>query len=293
MTVTVVQCPPQNPCDWKAMVKDTAITICRGTSTVLSAYTMPTVSGATYNWTSSPASTIVNGNTANPTVTPSNTPTVYTVTISVVNSDGTVCTKTAKTTVYWKDCPQIPCDSVKVSYNPNVITICKGDSVQLNPIVTPPSGLTYLWMPSTGLSNATIKNPWAKPTVTTSYNLIVSVPGTNCRKDGSITVIVKDCGTPIPDPKNPTGRVAAEENSSEDIMIAPNPTQFVISVQIPDSMNWEKAALINAQGIILNEQERVDEAKSVKFDVQSHPSGMYIVRVKTDKGFVNKKVIKE
>jgi Secretion system C-terminal sorting domain len=60
-----------------------------------------------------------------------------------------------------------------------------------------------------------------------------------------------------------------------------------------DSMNWEKATLINAQGIILNEQERMDEAKSVKFDVQTQPSGMYIVRVKTDKGFVNKKVIKE
>jgi Secretion system C-terminal sorting domain len=163
-----------------------------------------------------------------------------------------------------------------------------GDSVQLNPITNPVTGLSYMWLPPAGLSNAFIKNPWAKPTVTTTYNLIVGIPGTNCKKDASMTVTVKQC-TPIPNGQ----RKASEEEEIDDIKIAPNPTQSSISVQIPDSMNWEKATLINAQGVVLNEQNRMDEAKSVKFDVQLQPSGMYIVRVKTDKGFVNKKVIKE
>jgi hypothetical protein len=371
------------PCDWQALVKDSVQTICRGASVTLSAFTTPVIAGATYSWTSTPASVIVNGTTATPTVTPSASFTIYTVTITVINSDGTVCKKTKNIQILWKDCPQTPpCDSVKVGFVPNVITICLGDSVQLNPMTNPATGLTYLWMPSTGLSNATIKNPWAKPTVTTTYNLIVGVPGTNCKKDASITVNVVQCPpqnpcdwqatvkdtalyicrgastvlsastnpavtgasyswtssptstivngntanptvTPTVSPTVytvtvttggattgqictktatvtvywkdcPTGqRKAAEEEEIDDIKIAPNPTQSMISVQIPDSMNWEKASLINAQGIILNEQERVDEAKSVKFDVQTQPSGMYIVRVKTDKGFVNKKVMKE
>jgi Secretion system C-terminal sorting domain len=278
-----------------------------------------------------------------------------------------------------------PCDSVAVNFNPNTVTICLGDSVQLNPLVTPAAGLGYSWSPGTGLSSVIIKNPWAKPTITTTYTLTVYIPGTNCKKDASVTVIVKQCPPPNPcdwkaavkdtalticrgtstalsaytipavvgatyswtssptstivngNTANPTvtplssptiytvtittgsgsattgqlciktatvkvywkdcpptgQRKAAEEEQMDDILIAPNPTQTIISVQIPNSMNWEKATLINAQGIILNEQDRIDEAKSVKFDVQSHPSGMYIVRVKTDKGFVNKKVIKE
>ncbi len=274
-------------------------------------------------------------------------------------------------------CPiQVACDSVKVNFNPNTINLCIGDSVQLNPNTNPVSGLNYLWIPATGLSNATIKNPWAKPLVTTTYNLIVSVPNSNCKKDASVTVVVKQCPPPcqifvavkdsvikicrgsqatlsalsnlsgavynwtpttsiISGATSPTAvvnplitttytvtatdtsktncratatvrvevsdcgtipsssRMASDNESSDEITISPNPTQSVISVQIPDSFNWKSATLINLSGVILNELERTDNAKSAKFDVQSRPSGMYIISVKTDKGFVNKKVMKE
>ncbi len=467
--------PPVNLCNWSAAVKDSVLTICKGNSTILSAFTSPAILGASYVWSSTPASTIVNGNTATPTVTPSANPTVYTVTVTTVNADGSLCKKKATVTVNLKDCtPQILCDSVKVGFLPNIINLCLGDSVQLNPVITPATGLTYLWIPATGLSNATIKNPWAKPLVTTSYNLIVSVPGTNCKKDASVMVIVKKCPPPVPcqwalsvrdsirtickgsstslsaqiipatsgatylwtssgftattavvtvtpsvspttyyitvsvpntdgtlctkkdsvkvflkdcpppcqiqatvrdsvirvcpnvptillassnvsgaiyswspssgilsggttanpvvspsitttytvivtSPNNPnckasatvrveiiackttptgviapsSSRMAADSEVSDEITIAPNPTQSFISVQIPDSFNWKSATLINSNGVVLNELERTDNAKSAKFDVQSQPSGMYIISVKTDKGFVNKKVIKE
>ena len=51
--------------------------------------------------------------------------------------------------------------------------MCQGDSVQLNAW----GGLgnaQYNWIPSTGLSDPTIANPWASPDVNTSYTLIVS-----------------------------------------------------------------------------------------------------------------------
>lgn len=290
ITVIVKPCTSPVLCDWRAMVKDTTLGICKGSSTMLSAYTVPAVSGATYTWTSSPVSTIVSGNTANPTVTPSASPTIYTVTISVMNSDGTVCTKTANVKVFWKDCPpiQIPCDSVKVSFVASNINLCLGDSVQLNPIANPISGLTYEWIPATGLNNAFIKNPWAKPTVTTTYFVVAGIPNTDCKKKASITVTVIQCST-IPNGQRKT----TEEEASDEITIAPNPTQSVISVQIPDSFNWKSATLINSKGVVLNELERTDNAKSAKFDVQFQPSGMYIISVKTDKGLVNKKVMKE
>ena len=291
LCVTLPNCQIPPPCQWTAVVKDSILTICKGTSTTLSASTSPTVTGASYVWTSSPASTIVGGNTPNPTVTPSSSPTIYTVTITTGSpTAGQLCVKTATVKVFWKDCstPVINCDSVKVSFSSTNVSICLGDSVQLNPITNPVTGLTYEWIPPTGLSNAAIKNPWAKPTVTTIYFVVAGIPNTDCKKKASITVTVNQC-PPVPNGQ----RKAAEEEAINDIIIAPNPTQSIISVQIPDSMNWEKAILINAQGIILNEQERVNEAKTVKFDVQTQPSGMYVISVKTNKGFINKKVIKE
>ena len=291
ITVVVKPCTTNTLCDWRAAVKDTVLYICKGTSTTLSASTIPAVTGASYAWTSSPTSTIVGGNTPNPTVTPSSSPTIYTVTITTGSTTtGQLCVKTATVKVFWKDCgtTAINCDSVKVSFSSTNVTICLGDSVQLNPITNPVSGLSYEWVPPTGLSNAAIKNPWAKPTTTTTYYVVAGIPNTDCKKKASITVTVNQC-TSIPNSQRKT----TEEEVIDDIQIAPNPTHSIISVQIPDSMNWEKAMLINAQGIILNEQERIDEAKSVKFDVHTQPSGMYIIRVKTDKGFVNKKVMKE
>ena len=289
LTVVVKSCTT-TPCDWRAMVKDTTLAICKGTSTMLSAYTTPAVGGATYNWTSSPASTIVNGNTASPTVTPLLSPTIYTVTITTGSTTTQICTKTATVKVFWKDCPpQIPCDSVKVGFASTNINLCLGDSVLLNPITNPVSGLSYEWVPPTSLSNAFIKNPWAKPTVTTTYFVVAGIPNTDCKKKASITVTVIQC-TPVP---NGQRKAAEEEESSDEITISPNPTHSVISVQIPDSFNWKSASLINSSGVILNELERIDNAKSAKFDVQYRPSGMYIISVKTDKGFVSKKVMKE
>ncbi len=48
----------------------------------------------------------------------------------------------------------------------NIRTICEGDSTQLTTAVT---GLDYSWTPSGSLSNAKIRNPFAKPTQTTTY----------------------------------------------------------------------------------------------------------------------------
>lgn len=45
-------------------------------------------------------------------------------------------------------------------------TICEGDSVQLTTALV---GLDYAWLPSASLSNPKIRNPFAKPTQTTTY----------------------------------------------------------------------------------------------------------------------------
>lgn len=68
-------------------------------------------------------------------------------------------------------------DVVKVTIHPQPLvsagpdqSYCIGGSAQL----TGSGGLTYSWSPSTGLSNATVSNPIASPTSTTTYVLTVT-----------------------------------------------------------------------------------------------------------------------
>ena len=51
----------------------------------------------------------------------------------------------------------------------NDVEICIGDSIQLNANAN--GGIGYLWTPSTGLSDNTAPNPFAFPTVTTTYTV--------------------------------------------------------------------------------------------------------------------------
>jgi gliding motility-associated-like protein len=70
----------------------------------------------------------------------------------------------------------------------NNVTICDHDSTHLNAIAQTSNGVTYNWAPSTGLNCTNCQNPWASPTVTTTY----SVVATNgiCTYTDSVTVNV-------------------------------------------------------------------------------------------------------
>lgn len=77
-------------------------------------------------------------------------------------------------------------------------TICKGDSVQIGDSVS--SGIIYQWQPTTGLSDATISNPIAKPQTTTTYTLTISdtsVLHCNYTATDTVTIIVNDCTPPV------------------------------------------------------------------------------------------------
>ena len=65
------------------------------------------------------------------------------------------------------------------------VTIADGASTTLNVSVTG-NIVSYQWKPSTGLNNATIKDPVASPSSTTTYTLVV-IDDNNCEASDSIT----------------------------------------------------------------------------------------------------------
>lgn len=124
--------------------------LCLGRSISLNA-----LSNATqYNWT--PTTGLSSTTIANPSANPTST-TTYIVSAVLGPCQGS--------------------DTVVVTVLPAPVAdagndgrICLNDSTQLNGA----GGINYQWTPATGLSNATTKNPFAKPRQTTSYNLLVT-----------------------------------------------------------------------------------------------------------------------
>jgi hypothetical protein len=139
-------------------------TICKGNSVNLFSS-----GGALYQWT--PSDFLTDTIVANPVSTPDTTIT-YVLTIDTLG------------------CTAI--DSVKISVNSlpvvglsNDTSICSGNSVPL--LAT--GGVSYVWTPSTGLSNDTISNPTADPISTTTY--IVSVSAINgCSNVDSVEIAI-------------------------------------------------------------------------------------------------------
>ncbi len=74
----------------------------------------------------------------------------------------------------------------------NDVEICFGDSAQLGGNPTASEGLApfvYHWSPAAGLNDATIANPMASPSTTTTYMLIVT-DATGCKDTAEVVVTV-------------------------------------------------------------------------------------------------------
>ncbi|MBL8002948.1 MAG: hypothetical protein JNL05_13425, partial [Flavobacteriales bacterium] len=142
-------------------------TICAGGSALVGgAPTGP--SGSSFSW--SPAAGLSATNVANPTATPAAT-TSYVVQVS---SSGCVNTDTVLVVV----------SNAAVDAGANT-AICAGDTAQLQA-----SGAqSYVWTPATGLSDATIADPLAFPSSTTTYT-VTATDTLGCVASDSVTVTV-------------------------------------------------------------------------------------------------------
>jgi hypothetical protein len=141
--------------------------ICLGSSTTLGT---TAVSGISYSW--SPATALSSSIISNPTVTPTVAGTTTYILTATNNTTG--CLK--------RDTVLVKVDAIPVANAGADQNICIGNSVTIG--TTAVSGVTYSWTPSTTLSSATLSNPVATPTTTTSYILTATGANGGCsRKD--------------------------------------------------------------------------------------------------------------
>lgn len=140
-------------------------TICEGDSTTLTG-----TGGTSYTWT--PATGLSCTSCASPIAKPTTT-TTYTVT----GTNTANCSNTATVTINVNPKPNVTAGANQ--------SICNGSTAQLQAT----GAVSYLWSPATGLSNTTIANPVASPTVTTTYT-VVGTNANGCSDTGVVTVTV-------------------------------------------------------------------------------------------------------
>jgi len=131
------------------------------------------VAGMTYSW--APATGLSDAGIAIPTALPA-TNTTYTLTVE--STDGCTATDLVSVNVLL----QAVADA-----GTNQTVGCDGSSVQIGTTEVP--GMTYLWAPATGLSDAGIAIPTALPTANTTYTLTVE-SADGCTATDIVSVIV-------------------------------------------------------------------------------------------------------
>jgi gliding motility-associated-like protein len=141
------------------------VAVCNGNSTTLSA------SGGTgYLW--SPAGSLSSATIANPVATPPIT-TAYTVTVT----DGNGCTN--------NDVVIVTVNALPAANAGQDAAMCSGSSIGLSAS----GGNSYAWLPAASLSNSSIANPVATPSVTTVYTVTV-IDGNGCTNSDNVSITV-------------------------------------------------------------------------------------------------------
>jgi len=73
----------------------------------------------------------------------------------------------------------------------------------------------------------------------------------------------------------------------DNVTLYPNPVKSILNIKTNDNSPIEKVKLYNITG------QLVMESISSTLNLQALDSGVYFVKVKTDKGIVTKKILKE
>lgn len=166
-------------------------------------------------------------------------------------------------------------------------TICAGQTSQLTAVATngtPP--YTFKWLASSTLSDTTIFNPVANPTVTTEYTVTVT---DNVSASSFFTkTIVVDC------------TVGLADNVLENkIKIYPNPATQMVTINIDDALLSSdlKIEVYNtAAQLVLTEKYVASATNALNTKtlyLNSFSKGIYLLKVITEKGLAYKKLIVE
>ncbi|MBO0929410.1 M4 family metallopeptidase [Fibrella aquatilis] len=77
-----------------------------------------------------------------------------------------------------------------------------------------------------------------------------------------------------------------------DVRLFPNPTRSRLTVELPTGVAWQTADLISTAGAVVQQHTNAVQ-KPLELDVSALPTGLYVITIDTDKGRIQRKVVRE
>jgi hypothetical protein len=167
------------------------------------------VNGFTYSW--APSAGLSDAAIGNPTANPSST-TTYTVT---KRETATGCTATKAVVVTVNTTPP-SVSGIGGAFTKTCTANTNGATIGETPV----SGFTYAWLPTTGLSDASIGNPTANPSATTTYTVTKTSTANGCSATKAVVVTV-DQAAPTANAGSAFTKTCTAFTSGKQIGVAP------------------------------------------------------------------------
>lgn len=155
------------------------------------------------------------------------------------------------------------------------VTPSVGTHLNNNTFTVGGTDYTYSWMPETYLDNASIANPTATPLTDTKYIVTVNT-NTGCIAKDTLNVkVINSTGLNI-------------QKATNDYVIYPNPITESFQINGIDEVVTIKLTDVSGR-IMLSKQVFGNE----QIFVSSLPKGLYIVKIYTNKGGIERKLVKK
>jgi len=148
----------------------------------------------------------------------------------------------------------------------NDLLICDGDSIQL----AANGGLQYSWTPTSGLSDPMVRDPWASPTISTTYIVTIEDTANGCNATDSVLIQVMVC-------------TSVAEQGSTTTKIYPNPAYDQLMIESSESGTVE-ARLVNAQGKLMSVQMLISGKEIHTLYTGEYPPGLYLLTLSSTSG---------
>ncbi len=151
-------------------------------------------------------------------------------------------------------------------------TLLCDDGMLASVLTASTTATTYLWS-----DGATTMSTSVSPTLTTTYTVTVTESG--CSSDALVTITVMNCN-------------GIEEIENNTISIYPNPTNGLLNVSIINkTSDMNLIEIYDSMGKLVVKENLVNDLSSI--NVNHLSNGIYFIKIKTDKEFITKRIIKQ
>lgn len=222
------------------------------------------VGALTYVWSGGPNISFNSPNTASTTVS-SSTPGVEVITLTVTDSTGCIATNNMNITFYY------PTDTFYYNF------VCLPDSICTLPIPTIGT-ISWTYYPlSGGPSSAAGNTSCINATMQGTYELF-TIYESNCTVIHKY-IVTDSCGTSI-----------FEHAALVEAELYPNPANDQVTIRAESQMTT--ISIWNMMGELVFTKTNLPKGKGYTLNISSLTNGSYIMHIKTEKGFVNKRLVK-